>query len=102
MSETLTHRLKAVENGVRELERDTRRRLATPIVEEAVSDGRIAAGDETRWLERSEKLGVDTVRDLLLERKPDQTLARANAAAEISAEQDAQLVEAFPGYEGRA
>lgn len=87
------HRLEAVEKDMKDVSRATRRRLAEPIVEAAVTDGRIDAGDQARWMERVDTFGVDTVRDLLLERRPSRQLAAANAAAAQPEFTDAQKTE---------
>lgn len=100
-SPALARQLKNLDKGIRQLEAQTSRRLAEPVVASAIEDGRIEVGDAKRWLERAERMGIDTVRDLLLERRPDRQLAAANAATAqqtITREQDRQLEQVFPGY----
>lgn len=76
-------RLETLDKRVRKLEARTRRRLAEPVVAAAIDEGRIGRDEQARWLERAEEFGVDGVRDLLRERRPDRRLAAANAAAEV-------------------
>jgi hypothetical protein len=101
-SQETLRRLEAASKDLRELTARANRRVVEEEVGRALEDGRIGADEQERWFERAEKFGVDVVRDLLRERRPDRQLAAANARTEISAEQDRQLAEVFPGYEPRS
>jgi hypothetical protein len=94
-------RLEAAERKLSELTARTSRRVMESEISAALKDGRISVAERGRWFERADELGVDVARDLIRERRPDRQLAAANAVGEITAEQDAALVQVFPHYEPR-